>query len=420
VAQPTSKPFTTVPTTTPTFYPTSSPTLPVNFQYAKKTNLVTGVEMQIALKFSRRLQGSSNTTAPSSNEIKSTAQCIRLWQDKVQDGIRAQVNSTVPNVETVDVYVTNISQQLQIETSILTFLYNVEIDIRSPVQNYDVNQFITGPLDTTQEQTDFARYLRSTNCTVYTFATTAKVILPSNSLVPSQGGQQSSPSKRQHIGLIVGVIFAAVAVAMLVALFLVNRERQGNANSKQQAPSSPLADMDAHDDGFLSRIGMQVSPDGDVSTLSDPIPLHNAIGIPKDETSTIGSFSLDYDYQKAYLGSVSDVQSFGDDDEPRMYISADDETLFKQVASEEAFEISAPAGTLGLVLEASEDSVPVVSGIRSNSVLVNEIKIGDRLLSVDGQDVTEMLTSEVSKLIASKRHQPIRRMVFIRPVAKAK
>ena len=93
----------------------------------------------------------------------------------------------------------------------------------------------------------------------------------------------------------------------------------------------------------------------------------------------------------------------------------DDETLQRQIASEEHFTVSAPSGTLGLVLESSDDHVPVVSGIRSDSVLFGEVRIGDRLLSVDGQDVSDLLTSEVSKLIASKRHQPIRRLVFLRP-----
>lgn len=366
--------------------------------------------MEITLSFSRR------ELQQTSNENRNTAQCIRLWQDRVVQETEDEIERLVPNIETLDVSLNNVSQDLGVETSILTFLYDVQVAMRSPVDFPNLEQFIAGPFDTTEEQMAFADYLRSTNCSVFEYATSVRVILPTNQVAPLTGNPEPTPVS-SNTGLLVGVILAAVVVVLVAAIFFVQRTRQNQLYPKE--PGTPLADLDAQDDGFLlTQIGMRPSVDGDVSTLSDPIPL-NALANPRDETSTIGSFSLDYDYQKAYQQpSVSDVQSF--DEEPRMYISADDETLQKQFVSEEHFTVSAPSGTLGLVLEASEDSVPVVSGIRSDSVLFEEVRIGDRLISVDGQDVSDMLTSEVSRLIASKKHQPIRRLVFIRPAAKMK
>lgn len=409
------------PTSEPTNEPTSSPTEPVSFQHEKKSDTSKGVQMEITLEFTRRvLQAGPSEEAP---PPQSTAQCIRLWEAKIVEEIESEANDNVPNIETLNVFVYNITQELEIETSILTLVYDVDVEIRSPSHNYNVDDLIEGPFDTESDQEEFVRFLRSTNCSVFSYASAVKVVLQSNgqAVAPVEGdGDMSSNSDKATTGLVVGVVFAGLALIAVVGLYVVARRKQHQQKGQypgKSPPSSPLAELDAQEDGFMSQIGMRTYP-GDISTLSDPMPALNATANPKDETSTIGSFSFDYDYQKAYQGSVSDVQSL--DDEERLYISADDETLQKHLSSEEPIYVSAPAGTLGLILESSEDGVPVVSGIRSNSVLAGDIKLGDRLLSVDGQDVTVLLTSEVSKLIASKKHQPIRRMVFVRPQTQSK
>jgi hypothetical protein len=50
--------------------------------------------------------------------------------------------------------------------------------------------------------------------------------------------------------------------------------------------------------------------------------------------------------------------------------------------------------------------------------LEDEVEPGDRLLSVDGLDVTVLLPSEVSKLIAEKRDEDVRNLVFARSMAR--
>mmetsp|Transcript_5109 Transcript_5109/g.8387 ORF Transcript_5109/g.8387 Transcript_5109/m.8387 type:complete len:139 (-) Transcript_5109:48-464(-) len=70
---------------------------------------------------------------------------------------------------------------------------------------------------------------------------------------------------------------------------------------------------------------------------------------------------------------------------------------------------------LGLVLEAASDGVPIVHAIKSTSPLSDQVQVGDRLVSVDGDDVTVLLASDVSRLISLKREQQVRRFVFSRP-----
>jgi C-terminal processing protease CtpA/Prc len=52
-----------------------------------------------------------------------------------------------------------------------------------------------------------------------------------------------------------------------------------------------------------------------------------------------------------------------------------------------------------------------VHALKSESVLANQVEVGDHLLAVDGEDVTGMTALEVSKLISLKSDQP-RVLVF--------
>jgi len=64
-------------------------------------------------------------------------------------------------------------------------------------------------------------------------------------------------------------------------------------------------------------------------------------------------------------------------------------------------------GTLGLYLEDDTDVEAdeggpgtVVKDVRLSSVLIKQVSPGDRILSIDGQDVSQMTTSEISTLLA--------------------
>jgi hypothetical protein len=68
------------------------------------------------------------------------------------------------------------------------------------------------------------------------------------------------------------------------------------------------------------------------------------------------------------------------------------------------FEVMVPPGMLGLVIDAPNGSVPVIRAIKPSSVLYPHVQVGDRLISVDHQNVTNMTAIEVSNLITQKQH----------------
>jgi hypothetical protein len=193
--------------------------------------------------------------------------------------------------------------------------------------------------------------------------------------------------------------------------------------------------------------------DLEVSTLGDPIPTNAFPGTNIGDVSTSGSFNLDYDYE-AYCNEESmfaeeapgsgsdslsnslvpaddntlDAQSMFAEEAPgggsdslsntlsNSLVPADDNTLDAQYAADEQFEVLAPAGVLGLILETNKDGVPTITKIMPTSALADQVQIGDRLLTVDGIDVSVMLESDVSRLIAFRKEAPVRKFVFTKPM----
>lgn len=97
-------------------------------------------------------------------------------------------------------------------------------------------------------------------------------------------------------------------------------------------------------------------------------------------------------------------------------IFTDDTSFDRRFASEsqQRIEVHAPPGKLGMVVDAPNGGMPVVHAIKETSVLADKIRIGDKLLSVDDEDVTTMSALKVSKLISSRASRPNRTLVFAR------
>ena len=204
-----------------------------------------------------------------------------------------------------------------------------------------------------------------------------------------------------------------------------------------------------------------VTREDDISTLGDPIGLGGMYmgGIHKDDhthehTATI---SHDYDYMKAYHNYTTNPVSIAGgggstaNTTPRdRTISADTgvsstnmssirsgsynklgkmgENLFAEDASfedqfvdpdggETKFSIVAPPGKLGMVIDTppgGRRGGATVHAIKQNSVLFGQVRVGDRLLTVDGEDCTTLNAIQVSKLISLKSEKPARVLVMAR------
>jgi C-terminal processing protease CtpA/Prc len=122
---------------------------------------------------------------------------------------------------------------------------------------------------------------------------------------------------------------------------------------------------------------------------------------------------LDYDFKKAFDNDFSLSLS-----NPPSLLTKDDNTLsIGYVLKEEAenFEVEAPPGLLGLVLETSEEGIPTVHMIQRSSPLAGHVRVGDRLLRVDGLDVSVVMwANDAARYVALKQNNPARLLVFAR------
>ena len=65
--------------------------------------------------------------------------------------------------------------------------------------------------------------------------------------------------------------------------------------------------------------------------------------------------------------------------------------------------VIAPPGKLGIILANKADSKgTVVSGVRTSSILAEKISPGDRIIAIDGEDVSRMTVSEITTIMARK------------------
>jgi hypothetical protein len=78
------------------------------------------------------------------------------------------------------------------------------------------------------------------------------------------------------------------------------------------------------------------------------------------------------------------------------------------------FVIYAPAGKLGLVVDNPDDGAPVIHAIKEDSVLADQVRVGDRLVGVDEVDVRSLSPVKVSKLISKRSTNPLRKLTLTR------
>jgi hypothetical protein len=89
-----------------------------------------------------------------------------------------------------------------------------------------------------------------------------------------------------------------------------------------------------------------------------------------------------------------------------------------QIIGRMRFVVDVPPGKLGVILANRHDGKgTIVMDVRNNSSLKGRLSPGDKLMAVDGLDVTEMVVSQITSLMASKAGQEQRRLTFISSVA---
>jgi len=381
---------------------------PTDFRYANQTFVLPDVTMRLS------------TAAPLSPETTA------IWEGLTGKRILDEADTTLSqtsDLERIQAFVDLVSQTPPYELDSpsqspstagrrrlqdsLVIVFNVFLQIRTNATSINLRSYVEGAFDENDRQ-DYAVDLRTTGRPELRRVTFSGIELPAVA-------NPSSGSSGATIGIIaVTVIVVLVVIALAGYYLLVYRKERHQDNNIPPEISSPTSG-----DGIQE---IDVARPTDVSTLGDPIPPgHHKDTIPPEGSVAEDTTSLDYDYRRAYIDSGPSLggSASSGSTNPNNVVAKDDVTLDAQYFADDHFEVEAPPGMLGLVLETSTDGVPTVHAIKSTSPLVEQVRQGDRLLSVDGEDVTVMLASDVSKLIAQKKDNPVRRFVFAKPNTKA-
>ena len=81
---------------------------------------------------------------------------------------------------------------------------------------------------------------------------------------------------------------------------------------------------------------------------------------------------------------------------------------------ENYFDIYAPGGKLGVVIDTPNSGAPVVHNIKETCPIADQLRVGDKLIAVDDEDVRSMTAVKVSKLISQKSNNPTRKFTISR------
>ena len=68
----------------------------------------------------------------------------------------------------------------------------------------------------------------------------------------------------------------------------------------------------------------------------------------------------------------------------------------------------------GVVIDTPNDGAPTIHAVKDTSPIVDRVRVGDKLVAVDDEDVRAMTAMRVSKLISKKGNNPTRKLTIIR------
>jgi len=321
----------------------------------------------------------------------------------------------------------NLQQQEDQQPSVLRIVSDIEIKFRSENKTALVEEIVGGAFNEAEERTSYIDGLRQRGGGRLFQGITGLGVQVGGNMIKVE--QKPLPETDESSNLLPVVGGIAGGIAIVVGLFLLFRRK------KYPKEDITFATTKETRPGERINTDILVEPQDEVSTLGDPLYGKGMLILEKDETVTPSIVSGDYEYSRNYrvsagmagreradtlqgsMGSslkdsAGDLSSFN---KMEGSIFSDDASFERQFTEiEERFEVVAPAGKLGMVIDTPRGGMPVVHAIKDTSILADRVMVGDRLISVDDIDTTGFTAMQVSRLISQKAHQETRTLMFSR------
>lgn len=226
------------------------------------------------------------------------------------------------------------------------------------------------------------------------------------------------------LGAIIGIAAGGLALIILVAGFVYARRRGGKDEDDSDPPLSPSAssvpDARASASGGTGMTNASLPTYGDGSVATVDYDYSKAYGGAGDHSLSEAGGTLG---SRTRLTAAEDVGAGGNaaaGARPNSggTIFSDDATFDRayEDVREELLDVYAPAGKLGVVIDTPDDGAPVVHAVKDASPVADRIRVGDKLVAVDDEDVRAMTAIKVSKLISRKSSNASRKLTLIRHV----
>ncbi|KAL7572759.1 hypothetical protein ACA910_009023 [Epithemia clementina (nom. ined.)] len=257
--------------------------------------------------------------------------------------------------------------------------------------------------------------------------------------LPSFTSTKSEGDDSVNYFLVSGIGVGAAAIISLVTLiafkYSIARRRTKYSNPPPTEAAPPydfsVQDTDYEDNSKPVDTNVSLGLDGsfgygDQSVSTAEYDYAKAFGTGMGERSVASSVSgaklkttifADLDLERGRSGNSALGNS---PHSPRVdeYLEedADDDDVDDAIPmiQTKTFEVDAPAGKLGVVIDTPDNGPPVVHAVKDSSVLLDQLQVGDKLLKVDGDDVTTMTAVKVSRLISQRSHNEVRRLTLRR------
>lgn len=311
----------------------------------------------------------------------------------------------------------------------LTITYRQIISYRDATDLFPAENFVQDPFSNLFHRDKYIKTMKSTNNPAFQSIETVTNVRFAPRNVDTDDGD-----RKNMLYIIIGCSSVAAILMLVIFCFCFKRrgdwKRNGNKSSDFEAggqgASSPQKSYGTGGSDIYSP-----TPQKGPYSSGDSFP-----GGYGDQSIT----TVDYDYSKAYGGDTS-VSSAGGTlgDTTRgtgatnpslsritpSLFSADDSFDDRQYGppggsenrKEEIIDIFCPPGKLGVVIDTPDDGAPIVHAIKDTSVILDKLRVGDKLIAVDDADVRSMTAIKVSKMISRKGHNPTRKLTVIRSVA---
>jgi len=431
------------PTDKPSLQPSVHPTrLPSSSPTKSPTSLPSNVPSNYAIietveYLSITLFGFGSTKFENSAKTLWEQVTSKHVSDYYNDGDRAEDDSEIKILSIETTFVdSERSSRRDLRDRLLSVFRNlsgddVEISYKQTV-NYRITQegtsdislrtseILAFPFATDRRQGIYVESLKTTSSETFGSVTDSSSVTINNppTSVPSSAPSSLDEESESSLGILIGsVVGAVVFVALLFGAYIFyKRRKQSEGRREDEEGIMPVINQD------------------EGSTLAEPTPRlgmissNESIGLYGDQSIA----TQDYDYAKAYgnesitssaggtFGSIAAGKTKTSFNESQSIISKNSSfdalygNVTPSVSKENYLDVYCPPGKLGVVIDTPDSGPPVVHGVKDSSVVADQIRVGDKVVAVDDEDVRTFTAIKVSKMISRKSANPTRKLTILR------